>query len=380
MSNLLSTITELIESKREGDFWDFKTEHHNNKAELLHDVICMANSLCKGDRYIIYGVSDKTYELIGATQGNVRRTQSDIIDFLRQQKFAGGHIPNIELKTVMVNDIEIDALIIKDLTYTPYYITEDKTEDKNGHRKTVRANYIYSRNGDSNTPMDKSTDIFTIECLWKKRFGLLLEPVDRFKMLLNDISQWDFDLGNRKYGFHKQFPEFTVQFKECEEGYEPYCAFYLNPTMHHGKMSLCYNTTVLYETEYWTADEFRLYLPKAKISHIQGVNGKNYWYYNYELDNIEGKLLKHFIGYDYSFFPRGTIQVHPFLLFENKTEHESFNNFLRINKNKIELIDIKDYDWAFSIDNELGGREFSAESIAKMSYMYKLWKTTMVEK
>jgi hypothetical protein len=33
-----SKITELISLNREGKYWDFKETHHNNKAELLHDI------------------------------------------------------------------------------------------------------------------------------------------------------------------------------------------------------------------------------------------------------------------------------------------------------------------------------------------------------
>lgn len=32
-------IKVLILSKREDDYWDFKQQHHSNKANLLHDII-----------------------------------------------------------------------------------------------------------------------------------------------------------------------------------------------------------------------------------------------------------------------------------------------------------------------------------------------------
>lgn len=34
-------ITQLIATHREDDWWDFKQEHHNDKAELVHDILCM---------------------------------------------------------------------------------------------------------------------------------------------------------------------------------------------------------------------------------------------------------------------------------------------------------------------------------------------------
>lgn len=37
-------VANLASLKREGIYWDFKREWHDNKADLLHDIICMANN------------------------------------------------------------------------------------------------------------------------------------------------------------------------------------------------------------------------------------------------------------------------------------------------------------------------------------------------
>ena len=52
-------IFELISLKQEGEFWDFKRQWHENKADLLHDIICMANNLTDNDGYIIIGIDEK---------------------------------------------------------------------------------------------------------------------------------------------------------------------------------------------------------------------------------------------------------------------------------------------------------------------------------
>ena len=36
---LLQEVLSLIQSKREDEWWDFKQQHHKDKAELLHDII-----------------------------------------------------------------------------------------------------------------------------------------------------------------------------------------------------------------------------------------------------------------------------------------------------------------------------------------------------
>ena len=73
---LQEEIEKLILSRREDDYWDFKEKHHSNTADLLHDIICMANSRADRDAYIIYGVVDKT--------GNVIGVESDPVFFARE--------------------------------------------------------------------------------------------------------------------------------------------------------------------------------------------------------------------------------------------------------------------------------------------------------
>lgn len=42
-------ILELIERHTEGDYWDFKQQWHCTNVELIHDIICMANSPANRD-------------------------------------------------------------------------------------------------------------------------------------------------------------------------------------------------------------------------------------------------------------------------------------------------------------------------------------------
>lgn len=56
-----SEILDLILLKQEGSYWDFKREWYfqDKKADLLHDIICMANNLSNRDAYIIVGVDEE---------------------------------------------------------------------------------------------------------------------------------------------------------------------------------------------------------------------------------------------------------------------------------------------------------------------------------
>ena len=71
---LAEEITSLINKKQEGGcgYWDFKLEWHDNKAELLYDIICLANNMENRDAYLIFGVEDKTCQIIGINEDNSR--------------------------------------------------------------------------------------------------------------------------------------------------------------------------------------------------------------------------------------------------------------------------------------------------------------------
>lgn len=53
-------IMNLIASKTEGQYWDFKREPHKNNESLVHDILCLANTKHDGDRFLIIGVADSS--------------------------------------------------------------------------------------------------------------------------------------------------------------------------------------------------------------------------------------------------------------------------------------------------------------------------------
>lgn len=122
---LYDEITQLIATHREDDWWDFKQEHHNDKAELVHDILCMANNRARRDSYIIFGAEDNTFSILGVENDERRRNQQNIVDILRNISFAGGVRPRIEVQTIIIDSHEIDVLIIKDSFETPFYLEKE---------------------------------------------------------------------------------------------------------------------------------------------------------------------------------------------------------------------------------------------------------------
>ena len=321
-------IEEFISSKQEGTNWDFKKIPHENKASLLHDIISMANCDCEDDRYIILGVSDGgTIEGLTLGQKN-RKTQTNLIDFLRKKKFAGDMRPEVELETIELKGKAIDVIVVLNKPNKPYYLTEDY-KDKG---KIVKANHIYTRILDTNTPIDESADLRLVEEMWKERFGLTLSPLERMKLLLNQPEDWFKDLGNKNYAYHKQFPEFRIEFigqKEIEEG-EVCRFFYTSSEADIGAAIFKYHSTTLFELEYLVVDGSRLEIGKPKLKQIKLGEQRN-WYCYFNLSSLNG--IFHY------FLTNGKIERKSrldegcqFLFFKNGKEQDEFNDYLKENE------------------------------------------------
>lgn len=218
---LKEEITELIERHAEGDYWDFKQQWHLNNADLIHDIICMANSPANRDCFIIIGIEDRTYSILGVSAEN-RKTQQNVIDLLRQKpKWAGGYIPEVYVRTIQIEGKGIDIIIIKQSDNTPFYLLEDYTKEG----APIFKGAIYTRKGDTNTPKTSTADLYDTEILWKRRFGLLYNPSQRAKFYLADLENWELVDGETdKFGvsqfffFYKPDPDFTIYFlRESDE-------------------------------------------------------------------------------------------------------------------------------------------------------------------
>ena len=331
---LKSEIFELIESKREDNYWDFKREPHDNKASLLHDILSLANSIHRGNRYLIYGVTDpkEGTEIIGLTKGQInRKSQVEFIDFLRTKSFAGDCRPEIELYTIELDYVEIDVLVIFDNPNKPYYLTQDyRDRDKN-----VKANFIYTRINDTNTPIDKSADIGIIEKMWRQRFGLDLSPLERMKLLLLHPHEWFKDIGNKPYAYHLDFPEFRIDFSEVHEFCEVFSFFFPNEKSYLGTATFKYHSTTLFELEYMYCDEMRIILAVPKTEIVKLKEYQN-WFYYYDLQELDGIFLQFLTNKLTRFHSRST--VFPFVIFDNKLEKQDFINYVENNEDDFHKI------------------------------------------
>lgn len=192
---LKNKVESIIEAKKETDEWDFKQEWSDTQ-EVVKDIICFSNTTHDKDCYLIYGISND-YEITGMKKE--RKQQADIHDTIAKIRFAGGVKPEIELETIIIQNIEVDVLIVKNIEKTPIYLEEPYSK--------LRVGYIYSRVGDRNTAYDKNSSLEIIEKLWKKRFELLKAPLDYMLDKLENIDDWEI---NDEGYYNKYKPDYRI--------------------------------------------------------------------------------------------------------------------------------------------------------------------------
>lgn len=151
-------IVDLINNKNEKNYYDYKREYHKSKEDLLHDILCLSNNIDNCDSYLIFGVTDDC-EVVGIKD---KLRSNDILDFLKNQKFAGNNMPEVEIKNLFYLHHVIGVIVCKSSKFVPFFLAERC----NG----IHAHQIYTRVGDTNTPKNQSASYGDIEKLWRFHF------------------------------------------------------------------------------------------------------------------------------------------------------------------------------------------------------------------
>lgn len=241
--------------QRESEWLDFKQEYHDNNASLLHDMLCLANSYAESDRYLVFGVSDAR-AVVGVVGDANRKTNANLQDFLRQANF--NRIPTCVIETRDIGGLEVDFLTIKNRPDKPFFLTRDY--DYRGQR--VRNGVAYTRLGDTNIPKDSSAPDDHVELMWRERFGIGLNPLQRMQRLLDEPDRWRKMKGD-EYLYCEQFPEFTVVDGEtyAESFSEPWTRHFPDPTAHSFEVQLRYHSTLLETVTFVSCDGGRYRVP-----------------------------------------------------------------------------------------------------------------------
>ena len=335
-------ILELINLRQEGGYWDFKKEWYKSdnkgKQDLLHDIICMSNNLDSRDAFIIIGANeDDNYNLRDVSEDNGRKNTQNIVDFLKDKKFAGGLRPTVYVKSYQISGKTIDVIVILNDNNTPYYLTDNF--------QGIRANYIYTRIQDTNTPIDRSADIDKVEFLWRKRLGLTQTVLERFEIYLEDYENWNDGPYGEMQKYYKYFPEFTIEYmsaKDGRDGYEYYLFSQTDSSPHWYDIQFKYHQTLLKELLGVALDGGRYFTPCPEIAGITLDKTKNYnWDFSYRYftkGTFKYKLNEFF--YLQESFSEEYSRMDFFevvLLFETENERMEFEKFVRRNWDKRDM-------------------------------------------
>lgn len=337
--DFIDEITSLIDIGTEGGHWDFKQQWHENNADLLHDIICMANNLENLDAYIIIGVTEDTENattIVTGVPAENRKNQQNLIDFLKDKKFAGGLRPTVYVQTIFCPS-EIDVVIVKNSTNTPYYLIEQFNYGK----ECVRAGHIYVRIGDTNTPKTSIADIDKVEYLWRKRFGIDLSIQEKLLLLLDNPKGWQDDFKNSDIIYHKIYPEFQIIIESESDDSQDYAnnSIVRNIADHEcdtsfdvRKIEIRYHATVIFTERVIYLDGYRILIPFPDTHSIY-INGsheleKSLTYLYFNKSSVSGKLYLSLTEEWYS--NMSTIKPgHSFLYFNDDSEQKAFDKFVK---------------------------------------------------
>lgn len=383
---LRDKVIKLIQSKQEDDFYDFKESWHDNKAEFLHDILSLANNRTDEDGLLIFGVRDKTFEIIGIENDTNRKTQQNIIDFLNSKNFFSEIRPSVELNTIKYLNHELDILIIKNTKDTPYYLNEKYSDGK----YTIRPNFIYTRIKDTNTPIDRSADVNQVEYLWKKRFNLTSSPIVRIFEELKHKENWK-QKSTRKesntFYYNIYNPEYTVEIIPDDDYENTRAEFYaykqINHSTSYGTIIVKYFNTEIYTTYYVSLDGGRYLTVTPQWSFPTLGNSHSsveFSYKCYLLDSYE-YILKEFLYCENDDYRPARERLDECVLyFENEAQKLEFENYLIKYKSDIQkeiTNEMQKFDYDILPDNS-NEDEYIKQKLANIKVYKKYYRDFVI--
>lgn len=333
----LDRIVEILAAKgREGEYWDYKQEWHENMADLLKDIICFANTPHDANCYLLFGIDDDGH-IVGMKKN--RRKQADILEAMDNLWFIGDVRPEISVETVVVNEIEVDVLTVYDTQKTPIYLKRNYGE--------MLAGCIYMRNGDKNTPNRGMASIDDVERLWKKRFGLLQTPLEYIIGRLQYQTEWK-QQDHIYYNMYR--PEYQLKILKGDEDYlipEFYAYTMSNKSTLYEMLQIIAGDTILEEYQIVVLDSGRYKTPvpewgfagydRYRIDH-------KFTYKYFVKGSTEYRLQQFFLDGENEeaiYANRRLMEV--VLLYETEDEKSAFEAYIEDNQEEImERISKKD--------------------------------------
>ena len=253
-----------------------------------------ANADHVGDRFLVFGIENRTLVVHSIDSTPNRRTQADIAGLLRDNssKFFQSRMPTFHLRELNYDGKLLDVLTIEDMPHKPYYLVEDYSYGG----RTILAHHIYTRTNDTNTPLKDAAAPHEIERMWRERFGLDMPPLERAQRYLDDPDGWlpmtEEVFGGDGFYYYSTFPEFTLRVENtdspviaCNEEWTRGEIRADNNSAWH--FTLYYHQTLLHRTRYVSFDDRK----KSMVAPAWTRRGKGRFYF-YREDSIDYAVQK----------------------------------------------------------------------------------------
>lgn len=196
-------LEQLIEAQTDENEWlDYKQEWHKNKVDLVKDILAFVNTVHHNDCYLIFGVEDKTFKVLGVDEDKNRRNTQQVIDLLTHQNLSGD-IPKIKVDAIKYKNRFIDVLTVYNSMNVPLFIT--RKLDYQG--KMLLPGQIITRIGDTTTSYSETANDSTVEKLYRKRMRMDQTIYARYEYLLEQVNDWTYFDSEQKllYNFDRNF-------------------------------------------------------------------------------------------------------------------------------------------------------------------------------
>ncbi|MDF7683340.1 ATP-binding protein [Lactobacillus sp. ESL0679] len=201
----------------EDEYHDFKQEWYipEKRDEMIKDIFSFVNTRHHKDCYLIFGVTDKEHRVIGIENDENRLNTQKLTDKINSLPIATNRIPEVKVETLIFEEHEVDVLIIKNTDMVPVYLEQNKQMKK--CKKVIHAGQIFTRVNDTNTAINSTAKDYLVSDLWKKRFGLDLKIIDKYKMKLEDINNWEYFEYEENSGFMYDIePDYCIYIERPE--------------------------------------------------------------------------------------------------------------------------------------------------------------------
>lgn len=359
--------------------WYVSGGNNSEKAEMLKDILSFVNTTHDEDCYIIFGVEDKTREIVGVEHDTNRYNTQQITDWLSKLPIEP-EVPEVKIDTVDIQGHEVDIMTIVNTDKVPVFIRSALRKKGYGNHP-ITPGQIFTRKQDTNTSISGTADYNQVENLFKKHLGLNRSISDRFKRILKDWKNWSYYEHTNEVGLQYLIdPDFKVVFvdKNSSVKAESFSLSQVRVDISWETAQLEYRSNTIEEITVVNLDGGRFKAIVPEIGTIRS-RGKDWFYDCYQQNSLKFYLeqLINNVGSAISpdCFSREKFMSNV-VLYENNDQQKEIENYIKsididslVKPSKEELLRYKE-----KLENDLpkNSVELSEEVVTHMIKQIKI--------